>query len=204
MSQQPCTFTTANGLRITIPACQPLAAASKSNVTETVAGDKSDAVGVRVDSTRVRADLQSNGEAPVSTDAIAPRVAWCPDEIRACYEAYSKPGGRRPRCSGSRDEGSHNGSGSTKADGLKAYESNAKGRCSRRGVFCPAMYREPIVNMMEKHYCAHPLLPGYAPPSPEGIKRWAMGELVQEFTLGALGALGTSRDPRPQDYDDPL
>ncbi|KAJ6602810.1 hypothetical protein DFH09DRAFT_1270635 [Mycena vulgaris] len=33
-----------------------------------------------------------------------------------------------------------------------------------RRTFCPTQYREPILAMMEKHYCAHPLLPGYAHP----------------------------------------
>ncbi|KAJ6587834.1 hypothetical protein B0H10DRAFT_2233881 [Mycena sp. CBHHK59/15] len=37
----------------------------------------------------------------------------------------------------------------------------------RRRTFCPAAYHEPIITMMEKHYCAHPLLPGYAHPSPD-------------------------------------
>ncbi|KAJ6603013.1 hypothetical protein B0H10DRAFT_2230039 [Mycena sp. CBHHK59/15] len=54
MSQQPHTFTTANGLCITIPAHHPLAAASKSNAIEMAAGNKSDVVGVCVDSTHVR------------------------------------------------------------------------------------------------------------------------------------------------------
>jgi hypothetical protein len=31
--------------------------------------------------------------------------------------------------------------------------------------------------MMEKHYCAHPLIPGYAHPSPEGIKKWAIQQM---------------------------
>ncbi|KAJ7238382.1 hypothetical protein C8J57DRAFT_1566088 [Mycena rebaudengoi] len=48
-----------------------------------------------------------------------------------------------------------------------------------RHTFCPARLREPIINMMEKHYCAHPLLPGYAPPNPEGIKRWAVAQMYK-------------------------
>ncbi|KAJ7712298.1 hypothetical protein B0H16DRAFT_1437028 [Mycena metata] len=46
-------------------------------------------------------------------------------------------------------------------------------------TFCPARFREPIVDMMEKHYCAHPLLPGFAPPNPEGIKRWAVQQMYK-------------------------
>jgi hypothetical protein len=52
------------------------------------------------------------------------------------------------------------------------------GKKTRR-TFCPAMYRDSIVNMMEKHYCAHPLLPGYAPPNSDGIKRWAVSQMYK-------------------------
>ncbi|KAJ7625689.1 hypothetical protein FB45DRAFT_979820 [Roridomyces roridus] len=45
--------------------------------------------------------------------------------------------------------------------------------------FCPAEYRDAIINMMERHYCAHPLLPGYAHPSREGIKRWAVSQMYK-------------------------
>ncbi|KAJ7043906.1 hypothetical protein C8F04DRAFT_894863, partial [Mycena alexandri] len=45
--------------------------------------------------------------------------------------------------------------------------------------FCPAVYRDPILTMMERHYCAHPLLPGNSHPSPEGIKRWAVSQMYK-------------------------
>ncbi|KAJ7774147.1 hypothetical protein DFH07DRAFT_988137 [Mycena maculata] len=48
-----------------------------------------------------------------------------------------------------------------------------------RRTFCPADSRDPILSMMEKHFCAHPLLPGYAHPSPEGIKRWAVLQMYK-------------------------
>ncbi|KAJ7934879.1 hypothetical protein B0H13DRAFT_2481333, partial [Mycena leptocephala] len=48
-----------------------------------------------------------------------------------------------------------------------------------RRTFCPAGYRVPIVSMLEKHYCAHPLLPGYAHPSAEGIRRWAVLQMYK-------------------------
>ncbi|KAJ3542994.1 hypothetical protein NM688_g5915 [Phlebia brevispora] len=44
-------------------------------------------------------------------------------------------------------------------------------------VFCPEEYREHIVDMMERHLCAHPLIPGYSHPSPEGIREWAVREI---------------------------
>jgi hypothetical protein len=41
-------------------------------------------------------------------------------------------------------------------------------------TFCPAELRDDIVSMMEQHLCAHPLIPGYAHPSPVGIREWAV------------------------------
>jgi hypothetical protein len=43
-----------------------------------------------------------------------------------------------------------------------------------RRTFCPVEYRETIITMMEKHYCAHPSIPGYAAPDREAIRRWAV------------------------------
>jgi hypothetical protein len=44
-------------------------------------------------------------------------------------------------------------------------------------TFCPVLYCELIIKMIEKHYCAHPLIPGYAYPSAEGIKKWAVQQM---------------------------
>jgi hypothetical protein len=35
----------------------------------------------------------------------------------------------------------------------------------------------PIIKMVERHYCAHPLVSGYAPPEPIGIKLWAVQQM---------------------------
>ena len=43
-----------------------------------------------------------------------------------------------------------------------------------RRTFCPPLYREPIINMMERHYCAHPSIPGSSPPDAKLIKQWAV------------------------------
>lgn len=43
-----------------------------------------------------------------------------------------------------------------------------------RRTFCPLLYREPIINMMERHYCAHPSIPGSSPPDVKLIKQWAV------------------------------
>jgi hypothetical protein len=50
-------------------------------------------------------------------------------------------------------------------------ESNA------RRTFCPLDNRQPIIDKMETHYCAHPLIPGYSHPSAGGIKYWAVKEM---------------------------
>ncbi|KAH9048601.1 hypothetical protein EDB83DRAFT_2401649 [Lactarius deliciosus] len=54
--------------------------------------------------------------------------------------------------------------------------------------FCPIEHRDVVVEMMKRHFCAHPLIPGYSAPSPEGIKAWALGELVSTWEVGAVGA----------------
>ncbi|KAJ3535176.1 hypothetical protein NMY22_g6606 [Coprinellus aureogranulatus] len=48
---------------------------------------------------------------------------------------------------------------------------------NERRTFCVAEHREPIITMMERHFCAHPLIPGYAPPSSEGIRSWAVAQM---------------------------
>jgi hypothetical protein len=46
-----------------------------------------------------------------------------------------------------------------------------------RRTFCAATHRDTIINMIEQHYCAHPLIPGYAAPDPGAIKRWAVQKM---------------------------
>jgi hypothetical protein len=58
-------------------------------------------------------------------------------------------------------------------------DEGAEGKKNSRHTFCPSIYREPILSMMEKHYCAHLLLPGYAHLSAEGIKRWAVSQMYK-------------------------
>jgi hypothetical protein len=41
-------------------------------------------------------------------------------------------------------------------------------------VFCPEPLRRPLVNMMEKHANAHPLIRGDHHPSAEGVREWAV------------------------------
>jgi hypothetical protein len=44
-------------------------------------------------------------------------------------------------------------------------------------TFCPLENRQPIIDMMETHCCAHPLIPGYSHPSAAGIKYWAVKQM---------------------------
>ncbi|KAH9959718.1 hypothetical protein BGW80DRAFT_1131454, partial [Lactifluus volemus] len=49
-------------------------------------------------------------------------------------------------------------------------------------TFCPPLYRDPIINMMERHYCAHPSIPGFCPPDAKLIKKWAV-QRMYDFCL---------------------
>ncbi|KAL0960321.1 hypothetical protein HGRIS_011945 [Hohenbuehelia grisea] len=44
-------------------------------------------------------------------------------------------------------------------------------------VFCPRESREGIIDMMEAHLCAHPLIDGYAHPSAASIRKWAVRQM---------------------------
>jgi len=46
-------------------------------------------------------------------------------------------------------------------------------------TFCPLELRCSVVDMMERHLCAHPLIPGYSAPTPEGIKAWAVKQMYE-------------------------
>ncbi|KAJ6523472.1 hypothetical protein DFH09DRAFT_1329961 [Mycena vulgaris] len=48
---------------------------------------------------------------------------------------------------------------------------------SGRRTFCLVEFRQPIVDLMESHLCTHPLIPGYAHPSPAGIREWAVRQM---------------------------
>lgn len=44
-------------------------------------------------------------------------------------------------------------------------------------IFCPDDLRVQLVDMVELHFCAHPLIPGYAAPSAPGIRHWAVKQM---------------------------
>ncbi|KAJ7880230.1 hypothetical protein B0H14DRAFT_3434483 [Mycena olivaceomarginata] len=85
-------------------------------------------------------------------------------------------------------------------------DKGGKGKKNSRRTFCPSIYHEPILTMMEKHYCTHLLLPGYAHLSDEGIKRWAAylwENWYRKSRWELWVTLGTSEDPNTQDDNDP-
>ena len=51
---------------------------------------------------------------------------------------------------------------------------------------CHADYHKAIVNMMEQHYCAHLVIPGYAALDPRAIKRWAVQQIYNLCTKHGL------------------
>ncbi|KAG0693971.1 hypothetical protein DFH29DRAFT_792377, partial [Suillus ampliporus] len=46
-----------------------------------------------------------------------------------------------------------------------------------RRTFCPSELRKHVIEMMEQHFCAHPLIPGYSHPSAAGIRQWAVRQM---------------------------
>ena len=53
-------------------------------------------------------------------------------------------------------------------------------------TFCPVKHHDTLVQIMEQHFCAHPLIPEYSAPMPEGIKAWAVRQIYEFFTLRDL------------------
>ncbi|KAJ3792099.1 hypothetical protein GGU11DRAFT_761047 [Lentinula aff. detonsa] len=61
---------------------------------------------------------------------------------------------------------------------------------SMRRKFCPTELRESVLVKIEAHRHAHPLIPGYSAPTPEGIYYWAVKQMHE--LLGACGPSGPS------------
>jgi hypothetical protein len=55
-------------------------------------------------------------------------------------------------------------------------ELGAIGHENRR-QFCPLELRQPLVDMVELHFCAHSSIPGKSAPTKEGIRWWAVKQL---------------------------
>ena len=46
-------------------------------------------------------------------------------------------------------------------------------------TFCPLDLRDRIISLIEGHFCAHPLIPGYSAPTPTGIREWAVKQMYE-------------------------
>ena len=55
-----------------------------------------------------------------------------------------------------------------------------------RHTFCPIEHRDTVVALMERHFCAHPLIPGYSVPKREHIKAWAVKQMYDFCALHDL------------------
>ncbi|KAJ7086004.1 hypothetical protein B0H15DRAFT_950602 [Mycena belliarum] len=190
-SQQPETLTMPNGLRITIPARQCVAPPPSEDTPGMPPGSQGHlqesrafapvenrvAAGGRP--TRNTAAAATGAKENAATEALAgvqtragritkPTVRTDATDAASLAHALTARSTQTavPRVAKVR-------SGVEEATSSMGKEDGEKEKQTKR-TFCPAIYREPIEHMMEKHYCAHPLLPGYAEPSPAGIKRWAV------------------------------
>ena len=57
--------------------------------------------------------------------------------------------------------------------------------------FCPPDLCDAIIDLIEKHFCAHPLIPGYLAPDLLSIRRWAVKQtykFCKEYDLQELWA----------------
>jgi hypothetical protein len=48
-----------------------------------------------------------------------------------------------------------------------------------RHVFCPEHLRQPVIDLMDRHFMAHPLIPGSSAPTKEAIRWWAVEGMYQ-------------------------
>jgi hypothetical protein len=46
-----------------------------------------------------------------------------------------------------------------------------------RRQFCPEGLRPKVIALLERHYCAHPDIPGFSRPDAEGIHTWAVKQM---------------------------
>jgi hypothetical protein len=63
--------------------------------------------------------------------------------------------------------------------GLTAEDETDEELTNGRHTFCPIEHRTTVIEMMEHHFCAHPLIPGYSAPNPAGIKAWAVKKMYE-------------------------
>lgn len=60
---------------------------------------------------------------------------------------------------------------------------------SGRRQFCASELKAKVIEMVERHYHAHPLIPGYAANNPQAIHEWAVREMYEFCVAEALPEL---------------
>ncbi|KAJ3991776.1 hypothetical protein F5050DRAFT_1792542 [Lentinula boryana] len=67
--------------------------------------------------------------------------------------------------------------------------------------FCPPELRESVLVKIEAHRHAHPLIPGYSAPTPEGIRAvgLSVGELVPTIAMEIMGSVHHARNYNLED-----
>jgi len=125
-------------------------------------------------------DQQKENVDPIHTPNAQPRIhgngfvlALKPSFDESDPSANSRD---RPTCTNTND---------TEGDSHSADDENDHEKHSRR-IFCPPDSRQPIIDMMERHYCAHPSIPGYAAPNRTAIKLWAVHQMYRYCTKNEL------------------
>jgi hypothetical protein len=77
------------------------------------------------------------------------------------------------------------------------------------------------VELMEQHFCAHALIPGYSHPSPRGVRDWSvkqmyqfceaqsarsmgvpLGKLVSAWPIGTMGSRTSPRNTTTENNND--
>lgn len=205
VSQQAQTLELANGLRITIPARQSVPSIARDGVALSNWGGETAGPGDLGGSSSVdnevaaaashspSAETQENARPeaiPVGVKTRTGRVTKPPTRnfadaadatslaramnARVTVTAASKTTtGRKAAAK------TVNASHDEAATSSNENEEGKEGTNQTKRTFCPTRFRDPIINMMERHFCAHPLLPGSAHPSAEGIKRWAVTQMYK-------------------------
>lgn len=67
-------------------------------------------------------------------------------------------------------------------------DSDIKSNAPRR-QFCPLDLRDAVTTLIERHYCAHPSIPGYARPDVASIRWWAVEEMYRFCMRNSLREL---------------
>ena len=81
-----------------------------------------------------------------------------------------------PQNSSSKIPANHTASNDNQSTKDKSDQKDVKDK-SERHTFCAEEHRQPIIDMVEQHFCTHPLIPSYSHPTPTGIHEWAVQEI---------------------------